>query len=140
MRDNFLTQHVNIPTRARGLDTPHILDLVLSNNPFVEKIIHHSPIGRSDHVCLEIICDFHVDKIEQVNRFDYSKGDYDNLRKFLSEDWSTVLNPEINDCETMWQILKDKLTSGEKLFVPKVKMFKPLNKKWKRPLSFRTQK
>jgi len=51
----------------------HILHLVLSNNPFVEVINHHSPIGRSDHVCLEIICDFDVDKIEQVSMFDYSK-------------------------------------------------------------------
>jgi len=48
-----------------------ILDLVLSNNPFVEDINHHSSIGRSDHVCLEVICDFDVDKIEHVSRFDY---------------------------------------------------------------------
>jgi len=63
IRDNFVTQHIDKPTTARGSDTPHILDLVLSNNPFVEVINHHSPIGRSDHVSLEIICDFDVNKI-----------------------------------------------------------------------------
>jgi len=83
------------------------------------------------HVCLEIICDFDVDKIDQVSRFDYSKGDYANLRKFLNEDWFTILNPQINDCKTMWQVLKDKLIVGERLFVPQVKMFKPLNKNGK---------
>ena len=52
VRDNFLTQHIDTPTRARGSDTPHILDLVISNNPFTKEINHLSPIGRSDHVCV----------------------------------------------------------------------------------------
>ena len=135
IRDNFLTQHIDTPTRARGSDTPHILDLVLSNNPFTKEINHISPIGRSDHVCLEIVCDFNVDIIDQVNRLNYSKGDYTNLRKFLNEDWFKILNPQLNDCETMWQIFKDKLFEGEKLFVPLVKTFKPIDKRWKRPIS-----
>ena len=32
-RDCFLTQHVSKPTRARGKDTPSLLDLVLTNLP-----------------------------------------------------------------------------------------------------------
>jgi len=94
----------------------------------MEYFNYHSPIGRrpSDHVCLEIICDFDVDKIEHIRRFDYSKGDYANLRKFLNADWFTVFNPQINDRETMWQLLKDKLIVGEKLFVPQVKMFRSI--------------
>lgn len=135
IRDNFLTQHIDTPTRARGSDTPHILDLVISNNPFTKEINHISPIGRSDHVCLEIVCDFDADTIDQVNRLNYSKGDYINLRKFLNVDWSTVLNPQLNDCETMWQIFKDKLSEGENLFVPLVKTFKPTDKSWKRPIN-----
>jgi len=123
IRNKFLTRHIDKPTRARGSDTPHILDLVLPNYPFVEVINHHFPIGRSDHVCLEIICDFDVNKIEQVSRFNYSKGDYRNLRTFLNEDWFTVLNPQINDCETMWELLKHKQIVGEKLFVPQLDMF-----------------
>ena len=88
IRENFLTQHIDTPTRGSG--TPHILDLVLSNYPFTKEINHLSPIGRSDHVCLEMACDFNVDKIDQVNKFNYSKGYYTNLRKFLNEDWSKV--------------------------------------------------
>ena len=97
------------------------------------SINHISPIGRSDHVCLEIVCDFNVDIIDHVNRLNYSKRDYTNLRKFLNEDWFKILNPQLNDCETMWQIFKDKLFEGEKLFVPLVKTFKPIDKRWKRP-------
>ena len=35
----------------------------------------------------------------------------------------------------MWQIFRDELIEGEKLFVPLVKTFKRLYKRWKRPLS-----
>ena len=48
---------------------------------------------------------------------------------------SKVLNPQLNDCETMWQILEDKLFVGEKLFVPLVRTFKPIDTRWKRPIS-----
>ena len=34
-------------------DTPHLLDLVLTNNDFVRDITHMSPLGNSDHnICL----------------------------------------------------------------------------------------
>ena len=31
IQDNILYQHVNKPTRWRGTDTPHVLDLVFTN-------------------------------------------------------------------------------------------------------------
>jgi len=36
LRKNFLLQHINKPTRARGNDEPHILDLVLTNEPIID--------------------------------------------------------------------------------------------------------
>jgi Endonuclease-reverse transcriptase len=47
IRDNFLTQHTVSPTRARGADTPHILDLVISNNPIINEINQHASLGHS---------------------------------------------------------------------------------------------
>ena len=35
----------------------------------------------------------------------------------------------------MWQVFRDKVIEGENMFVPKACIFKPNNKKWKRPLS-----
>jgi len=35
LSDLFLTQHVNFPTRARGTDTPHLLDLVFTDDSIV---------------------------------------------------------------------------------------------------------
>ena len=33
MQKNFLSQHVQSATRARGMDTPHLLDLVITETP-----------------------------------------------------------------------------------------------------------
>jgi hypothetical protein len=65
IRDNSLTQHIDKPTRARGNDTPHILDLVVSNNPIIKEIKHLAPLGLSDHASLQINCNFNADKIDQ---------------------------------------------------------------------------
>jgi len=53
---NFLTQNVTSPTRARGEDTPHILDLVISNDNFIDDIDYCAPLGKSDHASLVIKC------------------------------------------------------------------------------------
>jgi len=129
IRDNLLTQHIDTPTRARGADTPHIFDLVISNNPIINDINYLAPLGHSDHVCLEIICGFDVDENDQLNRLTYSKGDYNNFHSFLNVDWSTTLNPQSNNCETMWQVFTDKVIEGEKmLYILQVRIFKPSNK------------
>jgi len=46
LRDNLLMQLVDTPTRARGIDTPHILNLVIVNNPFVVSVNHLAPLGN----------------------------------------------------------------------------------------------
>jgi len=33
----LLLQHVNFPTHARGTDTPHLLDLVITDDSFIQK-------------------------------------------------------------------------------------------------------
>ena len=43
---NFLSQLVRIPTRSRGMDTPHILDLVISNDNIIDNIECKSPMGK----------------------------------------------------------------------------------------------
>ena len=34
----LLLQHVNFPTRSRGNDTPHILDLVITDSQLIHNI------------------------------------------------------------------------------------------------------
>ena len=46
LRDNLLFQHVDFPTRGRGLDSPHVLDLVITNKDIVETVDHLAPLGK----------------------------------------------------------------------------------------------
>ena len=50
----LLLQHVNFPTRARGTDTPHLLDLVITDDQLINNIDPLPPLGKSDHVVLMI--------------------------------------------------------------------------------------
>jgi len=74
LRDNLLTQLVDTPTRARGTDTPHMLDLVILNNPFVESVNHLALLGKSDHVVLDIVCNFNINVPGVKHKLNFSKG------------------------------------------------------------------
>ena len=48
-------QHVTNPTRARGMDTPSLVDLLFNKDPeCIGDIQHASPLGKSDHALLKI--------------------------------------------------------------------------------------
>jgi len=49
LRENLLLQHVAEPTRQRGTDKPHTLDLIISSDNFVSDVEYLSPLGMSDH-------------------------------------------------------------------------------------------
>ena len=55
LRENSLLQHVISPTRQRGSDSPHILDLIISFDNFISYITHLSPLGNSDHCVLQCL-------------------------------------------------------------------------------------
>ena len=62
VRDSYLYQHVESPTRARGNDGPSILDLVLTNEEMqVSEITHGAPLGKSDHDVLSFRFHCYVD-------------------------------------------------------------------------------
>jgi len=49
LRDCYLLQHVSCPTKFRGANTLHVLDLVISIDSFVEEVIYLAPLGNSNH-------------------------------------------------------------------------------------------
>ena len=56
IRDNFLFQHVTLPTRGRLGNKSNILDLVFTNEKYmIDDIVYESPLGKSDHSVLIII-------------------------------------------------------------------------------------
>ena len=55
IRDVFLNQMVDKPTRSRQGQMSNILDLILVNEVrFTSEVNHCSPIGKSDHETLKI--------------------------------------------------------------------------------------
>ena len=78
LRYNLLTQLIDIPTRARDPDTPHILDLVIMNNFFVESVKHFAPLGKSDYVVLDIACNSSINVPEVKQKLNFSKGNLEN--------------------------------------------------------------
>jgi len=69
LRDNFLIQNVTFPTHARGGDTPHILDLVISNDNFIDNIDYCAPLGKTDHATLVIKCIWQRKSIDNNIRY-----------------------------------------------------------------------
>jgi len=78
---------VSVPTRSRGMDTPHILDLVISNDNIIENIECESLLGKSDHSVLLIECKLKddVQKTATADKYAYSKGNYNDLRNNLND-------------------------------------------------------
>ena len=86
LRKNGLMQHMDKPTRQRGDDELHILDLVISIN-YLSSLDCWSPLGKTDHVVLKIVIEVPVlPKVHSAN-YSYLKGKYEDMRKFLYRDW-----------------------------------------------------
>ena len=123
IEDNYLTQHVDKPTRWRGDHEPHILDLILTHEENISDLEYQSPLGKSDHSVLKF--NYHCYAIlresEQV-RICYDKADYEEMRKEASKiDWNEELNINMG-VEEMWEIFHRKIKQLEASFVPKKKI------------------
>ena len=84
LRESFLIQHVTSPTSARASNTPHNLDLVITNDTYIEDIEYYAPLGKSDHSVLIIKCSWQLlENKSQKVRLNYDKGDYKAFKDFL---------------------------------------------------------
>lgn len=58
IRDCFFSQHIKEIIRQRGENRGSILDLLFSNDEtIIDEINLCSPLGRSDHACVHVMCD-----------------------------------------------------------------------------------
>ena len=90
--------------RYRGNDTPHILDLVITDSQLIHNIDRPTlaPLGKSDHVVLMIETNFFSVKPPIEQKLNYDKGDYAALRSYLDCDWDKHFDAVALDVDEMW--------------------------------------
>jgi len=120
IRRNGLIQHVNRPTRYRESQEAHILDLIISDDEYIDNITHMSPLGKSDHVVLKFECEAEYGEMQVGHKLNLNKGNYDGLREFVQECWNEDKLECCEDTEQLWAKIKGALEEGIKKYVPKV--------------------
>ena len=123
IRDCFLFQHIDKPTRIRGNDDPSLIDLILTNEEHqISDIVHHAPLGKSDHSVITFNYQCYLDHSKPKSYYAYRKADWPGMtNKLVSTNWTETFMAENkdNDPETIWSSLKSKLLELRNEFVPK---------------------
>ena len=94
-------QHVLQPTRARGGNTPSLLDLLFTNNEdLIADLQIESPLGNSDHSVLHCLikCSYHDDSTPSPF-LNWNKANFSRMKELLNIDWNPLLDTrgKIND-------------------------------------------
>ena len=110
IRDCFFTQHIMDITRFRGDNIGNTLDLLFSNDEStIEEVTLSSPLGRSDHACLQVKYD--LQEVEAGNKkvtYMYEKANYSRMKSLLDIDWCNYLPQELTT-EEKWMKFSRKL-------------------------------
>ena len=122
LRDSFLHQHVNEPTRCRGTNDPSTIDLILTDEENqITNLQYLSPLGKSDHCTLSFNFKCYTDRKTTLKKYVFAAADFASMKNHLiTTDWqSEFKNVATNkSVEELWQILKDAFTDLTKRFVP----------------------
>ena len=123
VRDCFLFQHIEESTRTRGNDEPSLIDLLLTNEEMqVSNVVHHSPLGKSDHSVITFNYHCYLDFSKPKICYNYRKADYDGMKSELeTSNWMETFMSEVKDMdpETQWTLFKGKMLELRNQFVPK---------------------
>ena len=125
LRDSFLYQHVEKPTRRRGNDEPSLLDLVLTNEAMqVSNLCHVSPLGKSDHDILVFDYQAYLDFTKPKEFYRFEKTDYDVMRNELARspwisEFRAAAQTSSVPVDELWEKMKAKLYELRDRYVPK---------------------
>ncbi len=121
LRDSYMYQHIDAPTRGRTGQNPSILDLIITNEEgMVSDIMMEGPLGKSDHSCINF--DF-VCRREKTCRprtkYYYDKADYAGMAEDLRKiDWKSEFEAVENDPDRSYSILLENLQRVQDMYVP----------------------
>ena len=84
VKDSYLDQHVDRPTRVTKQNEPSLLDLLLTDKTLEPSSIEYiSPLGKGDHTLLQAKFNLWTTR-RSKERLNYIKGSYDELRSDLN--------------------------------------------------------
>ena len=135
VRDSYLSQHGEHPTRRRGNDDPSRLDLLFTDEAMqITKLLHHSPLCKSDHDVLTFEFQCYVTYSKPKDKFIFAKGDYDAMRispinSNWKDEYSELAKDKPETAEVLWCSLKSKLIELRNQFVPLEKHLKNIHGK-----------
>ena len=118
--DLLLVQNIFEYTRIRSGCIPSKLDYVFTEEEHLVEAVHYeAPLGKRDHVVLtwSLVVEPKERKFSNDNRYNYWKGNYDNMIKELQTvDWQQEFSGrDVND---MWLVFRDKLQNAVVNHVP----------------------
>ena len=84
VKDSYLDQHINRPTRVTKNNEPSLLDLMLADKTLEPTSIEYiSPLGKDNHTLIQAKFDLWTTK-RCKKRLNYNKGSYVELRSELN--------------------------------------------------------
>lgn len=120
LQDIFLFQHINQPTRWRGSDNPHILDLIITKDEDSLSLLdYQSPLGKSDHctIFFKIPCKIVV-HLKRKQKICYKEANYIEINEELTKtNWKEIVKPG-NTPNENWNQFKCALKKVEDKFIP----------------------
>ena len=132
--ENMMIQRVSENTRFRGEDKPSRLDLVFTKEVELIKDINYvCPIGKSDHVILEMMVKGAYEKVRDEThwnkRRNYAKANFPELRNFFENiNWGEMEN--LNDIQQKYDFFLEKYEQGITRFVPTYKVKAKRKEDW----------
>ena len=102
----------------RASDKPHILDLILSDEKFISHLEYISPVCKSSHVVLSFDCELGITSCNNSHKFNFMKGDYDQLRLFMDRNWIKEFELLGDGGDDVWNYFKSELEPEMKMYIP----------------------
>lgn len=84
----------------------------------VDRIVHESPLGRSDHCALpfKFNCYYEI-KANAMQRWNFYKGDYTEMAKKMDFDWKITLSEK--DPDTSFELFLKAFERAKEKCIPK---------------------
>lgn len=130
IKDNFLTQHIHQPTREVPLQSPSILDLVITKQEnTIDSIDILPPIGNSDHNCIHFTTNCLLSLKKRKQSLIYHKADFAKISEELQQ---AHLEENLNNLplEEAWCLLRETIVRITRLHTPKRKAQSKTRPQW----------